>query len=150
MSSVESDAAAAIEVVASQGITKLDLVVANAEIFDTYGKISDLQAHLVPNVFGLVWLYQATLPLLLKSPDPKWATMGSSAGFLEEKLNAFVVDSGFVETGIGGTAAQALRLDRAPLDVKDSCEGLVLLIDKATKDTHGGRFWTYEGHQQAW
>lgn len=70
-----------------QKIDCLDLVIANAGVAMSYPKVSelkvaDLQAHLGPNVFGVVWLYQATLPLLRASESPKWITMGSSAAHL--------------------------------------------------------------------
>ncbi|KAI3391436.1 hypothetical protein diail_7360 [Diaporthe ilicicola] len=87
-SSVESDPLKAVQELSAQGIDHLDLVIANAgiaQVFPTVSelKIADLQAHIVPNVFGVVWLYQATLPLLRKSAQPKWVTMGSAAGQLE-------------------------------------------------------------------
>ena len=82
-----SDAAHAVKQLATHGIDHLDTVIANAGISFTYPKVSevrveDLQAHMVPNVYGLIWLYQATLPLLKKSTHPTWVTMGSSAAFL--------------------------------------------------------------------
>ncbi|KAI0013517.1 hypothetical protein F4779DRAFT_399732 [Xylariaceae sp. FL0662B] len=69
-------------------IDHLDLVIANAAISQGYPRISevkqaDILTHFTTNVLGVVSLYQATLPLLLKSTNPKWATMGSGAGFLE-------------------------------------------------------------------
>lgn len=87
-SSVESDALEAVKELTAQGIDHLDLVIANAGVAFKYGKVSelkiaDLQAHIVPNVYGVVWLYQATLPLLRKSTNPKFVTMGSSAGRIE-------------------------------------------------------------------
>ena len=47
---------------------------ANAGVARSFPKVSEvkaaeLQAHITPNVFGVVWLYQATLPLLRKSAD---------------------------------------------------------------------------------
>ncbi|RYP05676.1 hypothetical protein DL764_003646 [Monosporascus ibericus] len=86
--SVESDASEAIKTLNSQGIDHLDLVIANAGIANKYPKvselrISDLLDHMTPNVFGVVWLFQATLPLLLQSESPKWVTMGSDAGCIQ-------------------------------------------------------------------
>lgn len=92
--SVESDPSEAVKELAAQGIDHVDIVVANAGVAFVFPKVSelkvaDLQAHIVPNVFGVVWLYQAMLPLLLKSTNPKWATMGSGAGCLEVSTIAF-------------------------------------------------------------
>lgn len=90
-STVETDALKAVEELSAQGIDHLDLVIANAGVARSFPKVSELkaaelQAHITPNVFGVVWLYQATLPLLRKSDQPKWVTMGSSAGQLEVRL----------------------------------------------------------------
>ena len=41
-----------------------------------------MQRHIVPNVYGNVWLYQAVLPLLKKSEKKMWISIGSSAGYL--------------------------------------------------------------------
>jgi NAD(P)-dependent dehydrogenase (short-subunit alcohol dehydrogenase family) len=86
--SIESDPFNAVKQLATQGIDHLDLEIANAGVSYIWPKVSelkitDLQAHLMPNVFGVVWLYQATLPLLLMSKSPKWVSLGSSAGWLE-------------------------------------------------------------------
>jgi hypothetical protein len=43
-------------------------------------RAADLQAHLAPNVLGVLWLYQAALPLLRASDSSRWVTMGSMAG----------------------------------------------------------------------
>lgn len=88
---VEGDHAEALKTLGKEGIDSLDIVIANAGISDEHPfvnelKISDLQRHIETNVYGVVYLYQATLPLLKKSPSPKWITMGSSAGALEVNL----------------------------------------------------------------
>lgn len=74
----------------SHGIQHLDILIANAGISYIWPKVSevkveDMQKHMLPNVYGFVWLYQAFLPLLKKSErvGPKWVTIGSSAGSLE-------------------------------------------------------------------
>ena len=84
----ESDALEAAKQLWAQGVDHIDIVIANAGISYIWPKvsdlkISDLQSHVVTNVYGVVWLYQATLPLLLKSDNPKWVTIGSAAGWLE-------------------------------------------------------------------
>jgi norsolorinic acid ketoreductase len=85
---VESDADSAIQSLQTQeGITHLDLVIANACMATVYPAVravkrADLQAHIDLNAFGVLHLLQATLPLLEKSKNPKWATIGSSAGSL--------------------------------------------------------------------
>lgn len=83
--SVESDAAEGIKQLTAQGIDHIDIVIANAGVCYVFPKVSDikaeeLQGHLTPNLFGVVWLYQAAIPLLKKSTNPKWITMGSVGG----------------------------------------------------------------------
>ncbi|KAI1379957.1 NAD(P)-binding protein [Hypoxylon crocopeplum] len=186
--SVESDASAAVqELVSTHGIDHLDLVIANAAISYVYPKvsdlrISDLQAHFKVNVFGVVWLYQATLPLLRKSANPRWITVGSTGGSIknqppvpnaayaptktavhwltkrmneeEDWLLAFVVHPGWVQTDMGnysaGILGGAYGVEEAPVTIDDSCNGVVRLIDSATKPSYGGKMWDYEGTQQAW
>ena len=84
---VSTDAVDAVEQLASNGIDHLDIVIANAGIAYIYPKVSevkveDMQKHIVPNTYGFIWLYQATLPLLKKSKTPTWVSIGSSAAFL--------------------------------------------------------------------
>jgi len=82
------DALEAVKELDKQGVQHLDVVIANAGVFQGFVKVSDvkiadIQEHIEPNVYGVVRLYQATLPLLLKSANPKWITLGSSAGCIE-------------------------------------------------------------------
>lgn len=88
-STVEPTAAEAVrELTTKHGIDHIDIVIANAGVAYAYPKVSELKTadflgHVVPNVLGVVWLFQATLPLLQKAQSPKWATIGSTAGALE-------------------------------------------------------------------
>jgi norsolorinic acid ketoreductase len=43
-----------------------------------------------------------------------------------------------------------LGLEEAFIGVDESCNGIVQLIDAATKDSHGGRFWDNEGKPLSW
>ena len=84
----DKDALSAVKELEKQGIEHIDLVIANAAVAYAFGKVSEIdidavRGHFEPNVYGVVWLYQATLPLLLKSSHPKWATVGSIAGSIE-------------------------------------------------------------------
>jgi NAD(P)-dependent dehydrogenase (short-subunit alcohol dehydrogenase family) len=85
----QTDPAQAVKQLESQGIGHIDILVANAGISQCWPKVSevdvqDMQKHLVPNVYGVIWLYQAFLPLLNKSATPKWVSIGSSAAMLTE------------------------------------------------------------------
>lgn len=84
---VPTDPAEAVKQLVSHGIDHLDIIIANAGISYIYPKVSevkveDMQKHMVPNVYGIIWLYQAALPLLKKSQTPTWVSIGSSGAFL--------------------------------------------------------------------
>lgn len=86
-STVPTDPADAVKQLASHGIDHLDIIIANAGISYIWPKVSevkveDMQKHTVTNTYGVIWLYQATLPLLKKSKKPIWVSMGSGAGYL--------------------------------------------------------------------
>ncbi|KAL9117323.1 MAG: hypothetical protein Q9187_006143 [Circinaria calcarea] len=84
---VPTDPADAVKQLASNGIDHLDIIIANAGVAYIYPKVSevkveDMHKHTVPNTYGIIWLYQATLPLLKKSESPMWVSMGSASAFL--------------------------------------------------------------------
>ncbi|OTA64295.1 NAD(P)-binding protein [Hypoxylon sp. EC38] len=185
---VATDALEAIQ--GLNDIDHLDLVIASAGIAKKYPKVADLKVadlleHMTTNVFGALWLFQATLPLLMKAKSPTWVTIGSDAGCIqvqtsvirnltpfpngayspskiamhwltkkinaeEEWLNALVIDPGFVQTDLGNFAARLAGLEKAFVTVEDSAAGVVKVIDGATKESHGGRFWNYTGEEVAW
>jgi NAD(P)-dependent dehydrogenase (short-subunit alcohol dehydrogenase family) len=83
---IETDAADAVgQLSAQHAIGHVDIVIANAGVVYTWPsvadvKIDDMMASLAPNVFGAIWLYQATRHLLNNAGSPKWVTIGSTAG----------------------------------------------------------------------
>jgi len=179
----ESDPAAAVKEIQAQGIDHLDIVIANAGIafvFPTVAeaKLADLAEYMRVNFFAVVLLYQATVPLLRKSANPKWMTMGTSAGHLgdqppvpnavygpskaavhwttkrinteEEKITAWVQDPGFVQTEGGNNSARIFGMPEAPTTVVDSISGMIKVLDAATKESHGGKMFGFDGVQQDW
>lgn len=48
------------------------------------------------------------------------------------------------------SARLVLGLEKAFVEVDDSCDGVVQVIDVATKDTHGGKLWDNEGKLLTW
>lgn len=73
-------------------ITHLDVVIANAGISSVWPTVEkldveDLKEHMQVNVYGVVWLFQAALPLMRKAmetgKEPKFVTVGSTAGWIE-------------------------------------------------------------------
>ena len=84
---VDQDAPNAVaELQQKHGIEHLDIVIANAgvsfawpTVADTH--LDDVRAHMSPNVYGAVGLYQATRQLMQKSPrEPIFAPISSMAG----------------------------------------------------------------------
>jgi NADP-dependent 3-hydroxy acid dehydrogenase YdfG len=89
--STDSDALEAVKELKKQGVDHLDLVIANAGVSYAFGKVSDIKiaeikGHFEPNVYGVVRLYQATVPLLRESANATWVTIGSTAGSIEVGL----------------------------------------------------------------
>ncbi|KAM0688951.1 hypothetical protein Q7P36_011027 [Cladosporium allicinum] len=83
-STSETDAVNAISTIKGQGITHLDVVIANAGIFKSeafleisVAKTSDLIEHVDVNVNGPIRLFQAVLPLLQAARQPKFAVISS-------------------------------------------------------------------------
>ncbi|KAL4955004.1 hypothetical protein BDW69DRAFT_193587 [Aspergillus filifer] len=139
-------------------------------------KVEDMRAHFETNVVGFVRVYQALLPLLKASSNsPKLVTIGSrnrnmisapNAAYAPTKLVqhwytkkiadtepwliAFPIDPGFVQSDLGNNAANLLGLDKAPVTVGDSTQGLVAVIDASTKETHSGRLWKWTGEEEPW
>ncbi|TGO19977.1 hypothetical protein BPAE_0325g00040 [Botrytis paeoniae] len=143
--SAENDAFDAIqELQDKHGIQHIDIVITNAGvsyIWPTVAdlKISDLKAHIELNFHGCVSIYQAARPLLQKSKNPIFTSMGSPAGAIahqppirnaaygpskavvnwlavrinaeEDWLNAFVMAPGWIATELGYEGAKGLGLD---------------------------------------
>lgn len=86
----ETDCLAAVSSIRNQGITHLDLVIANAGYYAVpaepqVAKITSklLMEHLDVNTAGFVRLFQATLPLLQEAHKPVFMYMSSIAGSIE-------------------------------------------------------------------
>ena len=82
-----TDAKTAVESLSSQGVSALDIVIANAGVFDTAAfttvadsTIAQIQSHLDVNAVGPVRLFQATLPLLEKSSSARFILSSSLMG----------------------------------------------------------------------
>ncbi|KAI0172503.1 hypothetical protein GGR52DRAFT_590972 [Hypoxylon sp. FL1284] len=166
------------------GIDTLDVVVANAGISFAWPVVADLEidvlkAHVEPNVYGVVALYQATRPLLRKSTrEPVFAAMGSVAGRVrnqppirnaaygpskaalnwltvridaeDEWLNALVLIPGFVQTDLGNAGAAEFGVSTAEITVDESCDGMVRALATTSKEKHGGRMLEYTGEVLPW
>ena len=82
----ETDPAAAVSSLKEQGITVLDLVIANARICNDFAPLATcdpavVKEHVAVNGFGPLFLFQATLPLMQKSRGgAKFVGIGSPMG----------------------------------------------------------------------
>lgn len=86
-STVETDSADGMKQLASQGINSIDILIANVGIAYIWPKVfevrvEDMQKHIDVNVYGVTWLYQATLPLLKKAKSLIWVSLGTSAAYI--------------------------------------------------------------------
>ncbi|KAH6883107.1 hypothetical protein BKA58DRAFT_416932 [Alternaria rosae] len=175
----------AVEELKSQGITTIDTVIANAGISSDYAPVASvsldvLKSHVEVNAYGPLLLFQAVLPLLLKSSNPKFAALGTpiasitgmesrpfpmaaygmskvmlhwmvcKAHFDHPELTAFVLDPGFVQTDMGNEGAKTFGMEKAFITVEDSANFLVSTIDKATREETSGHFPTIEGGDFKW
>ncbi|EPE34560.1 NAD(P)-binding Rossmann-fold containing protein [Glarea lozoyensis ATCC 20868] len=179
----ESVAAGIAELKSKHNITSLDVVIANAAIGTTFpkvidAKVEDMIPHYQVNVVGVVALFQAVFPYLEKAKEPKFVTIGSSAGFIadmipfpnavygttkaavhfitkhihqeHDNIIAFPIDPGWVQTDMGNGGAVIYGLEKADIDVNTSVTGLTKVIDAATRETHSGRMWIYTGEEHSW
>lgn len=89
-STSETDAASAVkELQSNHGIKALDLVIANAGISKVFPpvsevKMSDVREHFEVNLCGVIYLFQAVLPLLNNANAPKFVTLGTSAASMAD------------------------------------------------------------------
>ncbi|KAB8218034.1 hypothetical protein BDV33DRAFT_205815 [Aspergillus novoparasiticus] len=141
---------------------------------------ADLVSHFDVNTLGPLRLFRATLPLLQASSQPKFiyisselasitgiehsssltAAYGASkvaSNYLVKKVHtehldviALSIDPGFVQTDMGNRGAQCNGLEKAPMTISESVEGIVSQVEKASKETTSGRFIKHDGEQLPW
>jgi hypothetical protein len=68
----------------------------------------------------------------------------------EDRLAAFVITPGWLQTDMGNAGARAFGYEEAPMTIEESVGAMVPLIEKSTKESHGGRLWGQEGELLAW
>ncbi|KIW66425.1 hypothetical protein PV04_05760 [Phialophora macrospora] len=122
------DAIATLEQV--HGITTLDVVIANAGIANTYPAVHDATAkamleHYTVNVVGVVTLFRAVRPLLLRTAatgtnarTPKFVTMSSAAGTIGAQDRAPVPNAAY------GPSKAALNWVTMKIHLENKDQGL--------------------------
>lgn len=51
---------------------------------------------------------------------------------------------------MGDRGAHAFGIDKAAITVDESVNGLINVIDAATRGTHSGKLWAYTGNELPW
>ncbi|KAJ5777358.1 hypothetical protein N7520_000604 [Penicillium odoratum] len=77
-----------------------------------------------------------------------WYTKAISAE--DEWLNAFPIDPGWVQTDIGNRGADSFGTEKPTLTVEESAGGVVKVVDAATRETHSGKLFRYNGEEEPW
>lgn len=185
-SASKSSVTAAIEELqAAHNVGTLDVVIANAGISKCYPPVAevtveDVQEHFLINTIGPLVLFQAVLPLMKESTQPKFVAISSAAGsigsmgpgsvpnaaygpskaalnYLTRKMHfenndliAFPIDPGWVQTDMGNSAAIKFGVPEADISLEKSVEGLVAVIDGATREKTSGHFSIYNGELSPW
>ena len=56
----------------------------------------------------------------------------------------------WVQTDLGNLGAEAFGVEKAAITIRQSVTGMIKIIDAATRETHGGKLWAYDGGQVPW
>ncbi|RDL42234.1 putative cytochrome 52A4 [Venustampulla echinocandica] len=161
--------------IANAGIYGTDAFVKVSEI-----KTKDLLEHFDVNTAGTVRLFQAVLPLLKKGDNPRFLALSSIVGtiglmdqipfnvpsygsskaainfltrrihFENEDLISIAVHPGAVQTDNGNAAARFFGLPEANVTLDESVDGLVGILDKASREETSGKFLSYDGTAIPW
>lgn len=66
----------------------------------------------------------------------------------DEWLNTFLLDPGWVQTEMGNEGARTFGVEKAPVTVEDSVNGMYEVLTTATKEKWGGKVVLYTGEVQ--
>lgn len=165
--------------------TYIDVVIANAGISNYYGKasetpLSEMRSHFEVNTIGTLTLYQATVPLLLRSPKPIFVALSTGVAsigamgelpipataygiskvalhymvrkihFENEKLIAFLLSPGWVQTEMGNSGAAAMGMESALVSIEDNIKGMSEKIDNATRKETSGILQSFDETKYPW
>ncbi|RAL16365.1 SDR family oxidoreductase [Aspergillus homomorphus CBS 101889] len=89
-------------------------------------------------------------------PGGGYGASKAAANWITRKIHvenqgfvSFMIHPGFVKTVMGNAAARSIGLDSAFSEVDECAEGIIRLIDGATREFVGGRFVTLKGDDMA-
>ncbi|KAI0892211.1 NAD(P)-binding protein [Annulohypoxylon nitens] len=182
-----TDAQQALEVVRSEGIDHIDIVISNAggsplptTPLDMV-TAEEMTTTYQVNAIGPLMLFQACRPLLQKASAPKWVSISTGGGsitlmgkirswdgtsyaaakaalnwltraihFTNEWLIAVALTPGLVQTEPGNWIAKKWGLEKATYTIEESVEGMMRLIDRATRDETSGEFFNLKNEKLPW
>lgn len=161
-------------------------MIANAGVIGDEGisKVGDVTAEAIRadfevNALGPLYLFQATLPLLEKSPDAKFAVTTSAIGSTTlaptfgvptaaygvskaavnhlfrkasgeyPNIGFVIIHPGLVQTDIGGLFAEQAKRAIPSITVEESVKGYLEVIGKGREEL-GAKFWNYDGSELPW
>ena len=99
--------------------------------------------------------FQPNLPSFYTS---NYGASKAALNFLAQRVHvehpnvtAFPLHPGWVQTDMGNAGAALAGMKQAPMSVEQSVSGILSTVDKATRASHGGRFWNAEdGSELQW
>ncbi|KAI1209223.1 NAD(P)-binding protein [Annulohypoxylon truncatum] len=182
-----TDPEQALQVVKSEGVEHLDIVIANAggsplptTPLDRVTAEEMTTVYQV-NAVGPLMLFQACRPLLQKASKPKWVSISTGGGsitlmgkirswdgtsyaaakaalnwltraihFTNEWLVAVALNPGLVQTDQGNWCAKEWGLEKATYTIEESVEGMMKVIDGATRDEASGEFFNLKNEKLPW
>ena len=56
----------------------------------------------------------------------------------------------WAQTDLGNNGAEAFGLEKAAITVEESVNGIIQVTDAATRETHSGKMWVWDGRQVPW
>ncbi|BGP27135.1 short-chain dehydrogenase/reductase SDR family protein [Rhodotorula toruloides] len=138
------------------------------------------ERHFQVNTIGPLVLFQAVALLLAKSSKPQFAAISTAPASLtnlmpmrmtaytlskaalnfltlrineehqKDNLAAYAISPGWVNSDMGNAGARAFGLEQAPVKLEDSVAGILKIVDGATREKTGGKFWDYTGDELSW
>ncbi|GAA6048660.1 hypothetical protein JCM3770_002006 [Rhodotorula araucariae] len=68
----------------------------------------------------------------------------------KDNLASYAISPGFVQTDLGNAGAKMFGMGEAPVTLEESVASTLRIIDGATREKTGGRFWDYTGEELKW
>lgn len=69
---------------------------------------------------------------------------------MEREQELLLTRCRWVQTDMGNNGAVLFGLEKAAITTKQSVEGMIKVFDVATRETHGGKLWVWDGRQVPW